>query len=152
VAGVCDAYINADGRRAVLFQWSGDVLSSAGVLAVTQASYTDLFPLNPPIVPVCATTGNSVQTLVIAAYAKVNAGTGQILVSSIQDATNATLSITATDYAWVTGLVSFQCEDLTVADGRRGSAWEAVNWQARKNTATTLTIGALAIVRTTAPL
>lgn len=151
VAGVCDAYVNLDARRAGFFHWSSNLAGVDSDLEVTQASYTDLFPLHVPILGAIVNSGEVTTTVTCAAYAKVNSGTGNIKFLSDQAGANVVINVTATDFAWVTGSLTIDAEDFN-SDGRRDSVWEAVQIQAQKGTATTLTIGALSIVRTTTPV
>lgn len=149
LAGVIDGYDNLDARRAGLFHWSTPV---AVPITITAGSYTALFDLSPPVLlPVPGTTSTT-STVTCAAYAKVDAGTGQVRFTADGAGGNVVLSITGTSFAWVTGSLAIDCEDLDVDDGRRSSRWESLTIEGNDNTATTLSIAAISVVRTTAPV
>lgn len=149
VAGVIDAYKNLDARRAGLFAWS---TPTGSAIQITGGSYVDLFPLSPPCLGAITATGTTSTTVRCAAYAKVDSGTGQVRFTADQEGGNVVLSITSTTFAWVVDDLDINAEDLTVADGRRNNVWEGLTIEANDNTATTLEIAALAVVRVTNPL
>jgi hypothetical protein len=149
LAGVIDAYDNLDARRAGLFHWTTPV---AVPITFTAGSYVALFDLAPCVLLPVPGTGSTTSTVTCAAYAKVNAGTGQVRFTAGGAGGNVVLSITSTSFAWVTGSLAIDCEDLTVADGRRSGRWESLTIEGNDNTATTLSIAAISVVRTTAPV
>lgn len=149
LAGVIDAYDNLDARRAGLFHWTTPV---AVPVTFTSGSYVALFDLAPCVLLPVPGAGSTTSTVTCAAYAKVNAGTGQVRFTATGAGGNVVLSITSTSFAWVTGSLAIDCEDLNVADGRRSSRWEALTIEGNDNTATTLSIAAISVVRTTAPV
>lgn len=155
VAGVMDAYENLDARRAGLFHWSSredEANGNTTGLVVTAATYTDLFPLHPPVLAAVPNRGDSAVSVVVAVYAKVNAGTANVKFLADLAGTNTVLDISSTTLAWVTGTIIVSTEDLLTADGLPGAAWEALQIRAQKGDATTLTIAAISIVRTSTPL
>lgn len=149
IRGASDAYKNLDARRAGVFHWS---TPTTDPLDVTQVSYTDIFPLYPPALGAIVSTGTTSTTFKCAVYAKVNAGSGNVRFSSTQNGSNVVLAVTGTSFAWVTGDLTINAEDLTAADGRRSSGWETCRVEAQKDTATTLSIAAISILRTTSPV
>ena len=152
VAAVMDGYKNLDARRAGFLHWSADVGSELSITAGV-GSPAALFALNPPVLGAIAGLSDTTATVTVAAFAKVDAGTGSIRFQSTQAAATATLQITATSYgSWVTDTLSVDAEDLTVVDGRRGSVWEDVGIDAWVTATDTLNIQAISIVRVTAPV
>lgn len=148
-AGVADAYKNLDARRAGFFHWSTD---ESAPINITGGSFTSLFPLSVQALAAVGTAGTTSSTVTVAARARVNSGTGQVRFASSRASANVTLSVTSTTFAWVTGSLTIESEDLTSADGRRSSAWEEIAVTANNNTATTLSISAISIVRTGTPV
>lgn len=139
LAGVCDAYKNLDCRRAGYFSWS---CGEGEPIMITAGSFTELFPLWPQIAAPVYSQDDLTLTLTVAAYAKVNAGTGQVRFTA-DTGDDVTLSITSTSYAWVTGT-------LTVAvEGQDPDSFpeDSVLIEGNNNTATTLSIAAISIVR-----
>lgn len=149
LAGVADAVKNLDARRAGLFHWSAP---DADPLTFTSGSYAPMFDLDPLILGAVNAVGSTTADVTVAAYAKVNSGTGQVRFTSASTSDATTLSITGTSFGWVTGTLSVDAEDLTAADGRRASGWDSVKIECNDNTAATLSVAAVSIVRTTAPV
>lgn len=149
LAGVTDAYKQLDARRAGLFHWSAP---DADPLTFTSGSYAPMFELDPLILGAVNAVGSTTADVTVAAYAKVNSGTGQIRFTSASTSDATTLSITGTSFGWVTGTLSVDAEDLTESDGRRASGWDSVKIECNDNTAATLSVAAVSIVRTTAPV
>lgn len=147
--GVANAYKNLDARRAGIFHWS---TLTTDPLDVTQVGYTDLFPLYPPALGAVAGTGTTSTTFTVAAYAKVDSGTGKIKFISTNNGSSVEVDVTGTSFGWVTGTLTIDAEDLSIADGRRGNAWETIQIQGKKNTANTLSVAALSVIRTTTPI
>lgn len=145
IRGASDGYKNLDARRAGIFHWA---TSPNAPLLVTQVGYTDLFPLYAPALGAIVGTGTTTTSFKCAAYAKVNAGSGNIRFSSTQAGSNVVLAVTSTSFGWVTGDLTINAEDLTAADGRRSAAFETCRIEAQKDTSTTLSIAALSIIRT----
>ena len=148
--GLADGYKNVDARRAGIFHWTGGPLLD--FLAVTQASYTDLFVFYAPALGAITEAGGTTTSFRVAVYAKVNAGSADVQFLSAEAGDSLTINVTSTSYAWVTDDLDVDAEDLSLADGRRGSAWETIQVQARKGTATTLSIAAISVIRVTTPL
>lgn len=144
LSGVCDAYKNADARRAGLFHWSTPV---AVPITITGGSTTTLFTLSPPTLGPVVLTGATTVTVTVAAYAKVDSGTATVTFESDGASDTEALSITSTSFAWVTGTLTIDCEDLAVADGRRSTRWEGLTITGADATATTLSIAAISVVR-----
>lgn len=149
LAGVADAYKQLDARRAGLFHWSAP---DADPLTFTSGSFAPMFGLDPLILGAVNAVGSTTADVTVAAYAKVNSGTGQVRFTSASTSDATTLSITGTSFGWVTGTLSVDAEDLTEADGRRASGWDSVKIECNDNTAATLSVAAVSIVRTTAPV
>jgi hypothetical protein len=149
VAGVIDAYKNADARRSSYFDWA---IPTAVGISPGSTSLTDVFPLYPVVYPPVALTGTTETDVTVAAFAKVSGGTGTVQFDSTVAASSAALSITGTSYAWVSGTVTCSAEDLSTADSRRGAAWETVRIRASDPAAQTLSIAGLKIYRTTTPM
>jgi hypothetical protein len=152
--GVADAYKNLDARRAGVFHhpWPLSTDTSSGGLATGTASYVDIFPLHIPALGAIVNTGDVTTTFTVAAYAKVSNGSATVRFTSDQAGDTEDLTITGTSFAWVTGSLTVDAEDLTEADGRRDDVWEAINVQTNAGTATTLTVGGISILRATAPI
>lgn len=148
--GLADAYKNLDARRPGIFHWSGGV--GVGEIAITSAGYVDFFALYPPALGAIAGVTTTTTTFRCAVYAKVNAGSANVRFSSTQQGSNVVNAVSGTSFAWVTGDLTINAEDLTAADGRRSSGWETVRVESQKGTATTLTIAALSVVRVTQPV
>lgn len=149
LAGVADAYKQLDARRAGLFHWSAP---DADPLTFTSGSFAPMFGLDPLILGAVNAVGSTTADVTVAAYAKVNSGTGQVRFTSASTSDATTLSITGTSFGWVTGTLSVDAEDLTESDGRRASGWDSVKIECNDNTAATLSVAAVSIVRTTAPV
>lgn len=149
IAGVCDAYKNLDARRNGLFDWS---TPEASAISPGSTSATDLFALYPVIHAAIPTAGDTTATVTVAVKAKVTGGTGTVTFSSSDAGDSVSLSITATSFGWVTDTLEISAEDLSIADGRRGNAWETVRIQAQDPAGQTLSIAAISIFRSTTPL
>jgi hypothetical protein len=152
IRGVADGYKNLDARRAGFFHYSTPTGVAIPVTA-TSGAPASLFALACPVAGAIPTTTDTTTTLTIAAYAKVNADTATIRAASSQAGANGDITVTSTTFAWVTSTVSVETEDLTIADGRQGNAWEDLTWTAWRGAgATQLDIAALSVVRLTAPI
>lgn len=150
VAGVMDAYKNLDARRPCYYQWS---VPEANALEFTSGSYVDMYsPLTIPVCGVIPTLNDTKCQVTVCAYAKVDSGKGLVRFTSDQAGGSAVVDVTSTSFAWVTGSVQVDSEDLTTADGRRSAVWEGIQVECSDNTATTLSVAGIAIVRTTTPI
>lgn len=149
VRGASDAYKNLDARRAGVFHWSTPTTNALGV---TAGALTDIFPLYPPALAAVVGTGTTTSTFTCAVYAKVDAGAGDVTFSSTQAGGTVTLAPNTTSFAWYTGSLTINAEDLTATDGRQSSAWETIRIRAQKATATQMDVAAISVLRTTAPL
>jgi hypothetical protein len=148
--GVADAYKNVDARRAGIYHWS---TPTGAALGITSVGFTTLLPLNPPVIGAVPTTGDTTTSLLIAVYAKVNAGSADFRATTVATSGTVTIAVTSTSYAWVTGtLTGVNTHDLTLADGLRGAAFDGITFDARRGTATQLDIAAWSVLRTTSPL
>lgn len=148
IGGVCDAYKNMDARRACEFHWTTATNDS---VSPGSTNYTSLFALDPVLQPAIPTYGDTSAALVVAVYAKVDTGTGNVRFTTAQDGDSVAVNVTSTSFAWVTDSVSTECEDLTAADGRR-SGWESVTIDAKDPSGGTLSIAAISIYRATTPI
>ena len=84
---------------------------------------------------------------------KVDAGTGTVRFQSDDAGGTASVEITQTAFtAWAAKSLTINCEDLTIADGRRGNTWEGVAVDTWVTATNTLTVQAISIYRTTTPL
>lgn len=149
LSGVCDAYDSLDARRAGLFHWSTAV---ADPVEVTSGSLSNLFALSPPVLLPVPGTGDTTSTITIAAYAKVDSGSGLVKFTADGAGSTKDVTISETSFKWHTNTLAIDCEDLAKDDGRRSTRWEGLTVQADNDTATTLSIAAISVVRTTTPL
>ena len=107
-----------------------------------------LFKGPVPIIPRKIYRTSTVQTVQIAVLAKTaSTGAGTLTFTAAQSADTATISYTSSDtsYTWKTGIIDFQCEDLSVGDGRRGSVWETCTI-AKDQTAGTFQVASINII------
>lgn len=148
--GVADAYKNVDARRAGLFAWS---TPTGNAIGITSVGFTGFFALAPPIIIAIPTTGDTTSSVTVAIYAKVNAGSADFRTTTVATSGTVTIAVTGTSFAWNTGtLTGVNAHDLTAVDGRRSAAFDGLTFDARKGTATTLSVAAICVVRTTTPL
>ncbi len=144
------ASTSAIGRRASIHQWAvpynvGGATSTAFARSIgspfgTYQSLGSGVPMLARKLTYAATTG----TVRWKFLAWVTGGTGDIrVVSSVHGASSA-VSITSASPAWSNAIdFAIDCEDPTVADGRRANAWDMVQVEARKNVSGTLFIAAI---------
>lgn len=154
IGGVTDGYKNMDARRAGFFHWPTP--TSVSIQATTTAP-ADCFPTAIPMHPAIPTTTDTTASVTVAVFATSSDGSGKVdFVPSDSGAGTTTVDVTTTaasGYAWHTGSLSLNTEDLTTADGRRGASWEGVQIRAYvTNAAHTVNIAGFSIIRSTTPL
>lgn len=142
VTGIYDALTNCDARRVGLFHWSVDTAAPA----TRNGAYQSILGLLAPILTRKLTNGATTGTVYWSAYAKVNAGNGDVQITTSHSAVTDSVNVTATGYAWTTDkAISVDCEDLTAADGRRATSWDEIDVQIRGNGGNTLSIAAFSV-------
>lgn len=141
ISGVCDAEKNMNARRIGHLAWS---VPTSAAISPGSTSQTALFEIDPPAQ--AAIENGTSQSLVVMVYAKVTGGTGSVQVAPVQASGTATISITSTSFAWATGDVTIESEDLSAANGQR-SGLERFTITAADPAAQTLSIAAIHISR-----
>jgi hypothetical protein len=140
--GVIGSIVTSEPRRVGIYQWSVPV-----VTPVTRAGgYTNLLTLACPVLARKLDTGDTVAEVYWSAYAKVNAGSGDVLLTTTQSSVSDSVNVTGTSFAWTTARkINISCEDMTAADGRQSSAWDDLQIQIRGNGADTLSLAAVSV-------
>jgi hypothetical protein len=140
--GVIGSIVTSEPRRVGIYQWSVPV-----VTPVTRAgAYTNLLTLACPVLARKLDTGDTVAEVYWSAYAKVNAGSGDVLLTTTQSSVSDSVNVTGTSFAWTTARkINISCEDMTAADGRQSSAWDDLQIQIRGNGADTLSLAAVSV-------
>lgn len=155
IHGVVQSYQSLDARRSCLWQWSADP-GPNGRITPGSTSYTDLFPLDIPIQGPLVTTGDTTVGLKVAAYARVDTGTGNVRFQTTQASGSVALDITNTGtFGWTVSAdeaLTTSCEDLTAADGLQSSTFEELDVDAKDPSGGTLDIAGLAVLRVTTPI
>jgi hypothetical protein len=140
--GVVSALAAADARRVGLFHYS---LPTATPVTRSGA-YTSIMGLLMPILTRLVTSGQTTGTVYWSAYCKVNAGNGDVQITTSHSSVSDSVNVTATSYAWTTArAISVDCEDMGTADGRRGASWDEIDVQIRGNGGNTLSLAAFSV-------
>lgn len=118
-------------QRAGIFAFARDTGSA---LSTTSGVDADIFLAGA--VPVCLGrkryTTSTVTTLQVRAYCRAGATTEGTITITMTSGDSATLAITSgMAAAWLTGEIDVDCEDLSVADGRRSARYDkaTIQWK-----------------------
>jgi hypothetical protein len=140
--GVVGAMLSCDPRRVGIYHWSVPV----GTPVTRNGAYTNLLTLACPVLARILDSGDTVAPVYWSAYAKVNAGSGDVLLTTTQSGVSSSVNVTGTSFAWTTATkINISCEDMNAADGRQSSAWDDLQIQIRGNGADTLSIAAVSV-------
>ena len=126
-AGVMDSYDNADARRVGGLAWVVDSATPVTSSTSTFAGWGSLLALDMPVIGRVIVQGQTGMTWTWSVYAKVDAGaTGEVEIIDGNGDNLDTITVTSTAaFAWVTASTfSTDAEDLSLADGIRGGAWQ----------------------------
>lgn len=141
-AGIMRATLQADARRPGLFYWSAPTSNPA----TRSGAYQAITGLGMPILTRKLTSGQTTGTVYWSAYAKVNAGNGDVQITTSHSAVSDSVNVTATSFGWTTKrAISVDCEDLSATDGRQASSWDEVTVNIRGNGGNTLSIAGFSI-------
>lgn len=104
-------------------------------IAVTSATYIDLFETAHRIVPSKDKAGDTTRTCNIDVWGYVSAGgtTGNVIAVDRAGAASATMAVSSTTPAWLGSVTkTFLCEDLTTSNGVPGGVYDTVQLQAKR--------------------
>lgn len=142
VVGVLGSFLAMDPRRVGIYQWAVPV----GTPVTRTGAYTNLLTLACPVLARKLNEGATTATVYWSAYARVNAGSGDVLLTTTQSGVSDSVNVTATSFAWTTPrAISISCEDMTASDGRQSSAWDDLQIQIRGNGGNTLSVAAVSV-------
>lgn len=142
ISGVVYGGSGADPRRVGLFSWS----VPASNPATRTGTYQAITGLGCPVLTRKLADGATTGTVYWSAYAKVNAGNGDVQVITSHSGVSDSVNVTGTSFAWTTPrAISVDCDDLSAVDGRQSSTWDEVTVNIRGNGGNTLSIAALSI-------
>lgn len=146
VGGIYSALADSDPRRVGLFHWSVPDANPA----TRTGAYQSILGLTAPILTRRLTSAqaaaNSTGTVYWAAYAKVNAGNGDIQITTTHSAVSDSVNVTSTVYAWTTArAISVDCEDIAAADGLQSATWDMLDVKIQGNGGNTISVAAVSI-------
>ncbi len=140
--GVIASLFTADPRRVGMFHWAVPVITPV----TRNGAYTNLLTLAQPMLARKLSDGANSGVLNWSAYAKVNAGTGEVRVSTSNSGVSDPVTVSVTSFAWTTAReIEIDCEDMSKNDGLPGGLWDDLQIQIRGNGADTLSIAALSV-------
>jgi hypothetical protein len=142
VTGATAGILACDPRRVGIYHWSVPTITPV----TRNGAYTNLLTLAMPVLARKLNSGATTATVYWSAYAKVNAGSGDVLLTTTQSAVSDSVNVTGTSFAWTTKrAISISCEDMTAANGLQSAAFDDLQIQIRGNGADTLSLAAVSV-------
>lgn len=134
-------------RRNYLFGWADSV--GTGVTITSGPGYTPIFPAGilPPVLARKVRNADDVLECAWAVYASVDAGEAEVRVTAASGDTD-TVMVTTVSANWFPGAFDADSEEmarLTIDGGIRGGVRDALTFDARVTTATTLKVYAISV-------
>ena len=146
--GLIEAYKNMDARRSGYYSASFESGTGLKLSATTQ---TDILTVHVPMLAPIRYVADTQLALTVTFKAQTDTGTATLYLDTDEagDSVSTAVDTSTVDYSLS---VNVDAEDFSIADGRRGNAWEGLRVSYAASTGTELTLFHLTVLRTFRPI